>query len=221
MEARIEFLLRRYEASEQADQVAAHLTEQLVALGEPAVEPLARRLAEDLRDGVPSDYAEAVIDALWGRPEALAPLRAVFADEATPPAGRIELARALLELMDEATWREGLLAVAADPGFDPADRRRAAEILLGAGDFRVLGIIAELEWEDGADAAAEGRPALWGDEPRVTLVEERRPPAAGRPPPPGRRVDDGAGGLGPAAYVVAGAAAAGMVLLVLVFRRRG
>jgi hypothetical protein len=59
------------------------------------------------------------------------PLRAAFGDPKTPPAGRIEIARALDDLGDDS-WREAVLAMAKDPQLDPELRRKAAELLGGA-----------------------------------------------------------------------------------------
>ena len=106
--------VRRFEAAIEAEQALALLSSRLVALGTRATSPIARRLAQDLRDGMASAAAPAFIDALVGRPDALAPLQAAFQDAATTAAGRVELAEALLQLDDAMSWRAGLIGIAAD-----------------------------------------------------------------------------------------------------------
>src|SRR5947209_19533500 len=99
--------VRQFDAAAELDQALAVLSAQLVALGTRATNPIARRLAEDLRDGMASSAAPAFIDALIGRPDALAPLQTAFRDATTTAAGRVELAEALLQLDDALSWRAG------------------------------------------------------------------------------------------------------------------
>src|SRR5437868_14687078 len=82
----IDDALRQFEAAAEIDQALTLLSSQLVALGSQATNPIARRLAQDLRDGMASSAAPAFIDALVGRPDALAPLQTAFRDAATSAA---------------------------------------------------------------------------------------------------------------------------------------
>src|SRR5690349_18341495 len=75
--------IRQFEAAAELDRALTLLSSQLMALGAQATNPIARRLAEDLRDGMASAAAPAFIDALSGRPDALAPLQSAFRDAAT------------------------------------------------------------------------------------------------------------------------------------------
>src|SRR6185436_15229993 len=131
IQTQIDEALRQFEAAAQVDQALTLLSSQLLNLGVQAANPIARRLAQDLRDGM---AAPAFIDALIGRPEALAPLQAAFQDATTPASGRIELAEALLHLDDALSWRAGLLAIAGDDRASLVDRLHAARVLLDAED---------------------------------------------------------------------------------------
>jgi hypothetical protein len=227
IEVQVESVLSRFGALAQEEQEGARLAEQLTALGGPAVEPLARRLAEDLRDGAASASAEAIQEALEGRSEARMPLQTAFADGATSPAGRIALARALSGLLDQESWRDGLLAIAVDPEVSLPDRRRAAELLVATGDERVLGVLAEMEDLEGADLAAglreaEERLRRWNEEPRARVETEVRPaPVERRRTPPRKKEEEGVGTVGWVYYGALGAAAAGTVAVLLAHRRKG
>src|SRR5437773_1901433 len=100
LEQQIDEYLRQFQAAAELQQGLAHLSSQLTALGAAAANPIARRLADDLRDGMVSASVPALLSALSGRPQALAPLQAAFRDAATSAAGRIELAVALAQLDD-------------------------------------------------------------------------------------------------------------------------
>jgi hypothetical protein len=140
----IDEALRQFEATVQVDQALALLSSQLAALGARASNPIARRLAQDLRDGMASAAAPAFIDALVGRPDALEPLQVAFGDATTSAAGRIELAEALLHLDDAMTWRGGLVAIAADEQASLANRLRASKVLLDADDGQVGTILRSI-----------------------------------------------------------------------------
>src|SRR5204863_6640423 len=114
IQTQIDEAVRQFEAAAQVDQALTLLSSQLLALGAQATNPIARRLAQDLRDGMASAAAPAFIDALMGRPEALAPLQTAFRDATTSAAGRIELAEALLQLDDAMSMRAGLIGIASD-----------------------------------------------------------------------------------------------------------
>src|SRR5262245_29251767 len=129
-EAQIDEALSRFEAAAELEQALTMLSAQLAALGVQATNPIAQRLAQDLRDGMASAAAPALIDALVGRPDALAPLQSAFRDAGTTAAGRIELADALLHLDDARSWRAGLLAIASDVQASLADRLHASKVLL-------------------------------------------------------------------------------------------
>jgi hypothetical protein len=133
----IDDALRQFEAAAEIDQALTLLSSQLMRLGAQATSPIARRLAVDLRDGMASAAAPAFIDALVGRPDALAPLQTAFRDAATSAAGRIELAEALFQLDDAMSWRAGLLAIASDERASVRDRLQASKVLLEAEDSRV------------------------------------------------------------------------------------
>jgi len=207
IQTQIDEALRQFEAAAQVDQALTLLSSQLLNLGVQAANPIARRLAQDLRDGMASAAAPAFIDALIGRPEALAPLQAAFQDATTSAAGRIELAEALLHLDDALSWRAGLLAIAGDDRASLVDRLHAARVLLDAEDPKVPQILRTLvdrlagwppaEQQQVADfLAAVNSPfsrellaviaaARRGtDEPNVLVIDdaERRPD----PPPPPR-----------------------------------
>ena len=122
--------IRQFDAAAELDQALAILSAQLVALGTQATNPIARRLALDLRDGMASAAVPAFIDALSGRPDALTPLQTAFRDATTSAAGRVELAEAL-------SWRAGILAIAADPEAVLAERLRALKVLAEADDPQV------------------------------------------------------------------------------------
>src|SRR6185295_10867347 len=53
----IDDALRQFEAAAEIDQALTLLSSQLVALGSQATNPIARRLAQDLRDGMASSAA--------------------------------------------------------------------------------------------------------------------------------------------------------------------
>jgi len=137
VEQQIDDSVRQFDAASEFEQALAILSAQLVALGTQATNPIARRLAEDLRDGMASAAAPAFIDALTGRPDALAPLQSAFRDAATSAAGRVELAEALLQLDDAMSWRAGILAIAGDASGAMADRVRAIRVLSEADDPQV------------------------------------------------------------------------------------
>jgi hypothetical protein len=126
--------LRQFEAADEVDRALELLSSQLLALGAQATNPIARRLADDLRDGMASAAVPAFIDALSGRPEALEPLQMAFRDAATSAAGRIELAEALLQLDDAMTWRAGLLGIASGAAAPVTVRLRAIKVLAEAED---------------------------------------------------------------------------------------
>ncbi len=167
----IDDAVREFEAAGDVEQALVLLSSHLLALGARASNPIARRLAVDLRDGMASAAAPAFIDALINRPEAVEPLQAAFRDAATSAAGRIELAEALLQLDDALSWRAALLAIARNPRAALPDRLHAARVLLEAGDENAPTLLQDL----GAAGAAAA------DEPRVKVVDEApgRPVAAG------------------------------------------
>ncbi len=134
VQQQIDESLRRFEAAVEIQRALAQLSVQLVALGEAATTPIARRLADDLRDGMASAAVPAFIDALADRPEALPELQAVFRNAATSAAGRIALANALAQLDDTMSWREGIRTIASDPQGSLPDRLRALGLLLMAED---------------------------------------------------------------------------------------
>jgi DNA helicase HerA-like ATPase len=136
--------LRQFEAATEIDQALTLLSAQLMALGAQATNPIARRLAADLRDGMVSAAAPAFIDALVGRPDALVPLQTAFRDATTSVTGRIELAEALLQLDDAMSWRAGLLAISTDAQTLLPDRLRALKVLLEAEDPQVPGLLRSL-----------------------------------------------------------------------------
>lgn len=206
----IDEALRQFEAAAQVDQALTLLSSQLLALGAQATNPIAQRLAQDLRDGMASAAAPAFIDALMGRPEALGPLQAAFQDATTSAAGRIELAEALLHLDDAASWRAGLLAIAGDDRARLVDRLHASRVLLEVDDPKVpqilRGIIDRLPGRTEAEQqqitafltalnsplsrellAAVAAARRGTDEPNVLVIDDadRRPepPPVSRPPP--------------------------------------
>lgn len=134
VEQQIDDSLRRFEAAVEIQRALAQLSDQLVALGEAATSPIARRLADDLRDGMASAAVPALIDALTDRPEALPELQAAFRNAATSAAGRIALANALAQLDDSMSWRDGIRTIASDPKGGLPDRLRALGLLLMAED---------------------------------------------------------------------------------------
>lgn len=158
VEGEIDEALRRFQAAAEVQLALAQLSARLSALGASATSPLARRLADDLRDGVASAAAPALIDALSGRPDALVPLQLAFRDLATGASGRIELANALSQLDDTSTWREGVAAIAVAPAVSLDDRLRALALLLAAGDPR----------------GQEGLRALLFDLPTRPATDQRR-----------------------------------------------
>jgi hypothetical protein len=204
----IDEAVRRFEAAAQVEQALALLSAQLAALGTQASSPIARRLAQDLRDGMASAAAPAFIDALVGRPEALVPLQDAFQDATTTAGGRIGLAEALLQLDDAVSWRGGLVAIAADEQTSLADRLHASKVLIEADDPQVAPILrsvvdglAERPEEEQRRIVEFLRSAntpltrgLLGriaggfrvsDEPEVEVVDDPEPPppaAAYRPP---------------------------------------
>lgn len=191
-QAEIDEALSRFESAQEADQALALLSSQLLALGAGASDPIARRLALDLRDGMASAAAPALIDALVGRPGALAPLQSAFQDAGTSAGGRIELAEALLHLDDTMSWRGGLLALASDDRVPLADRLHASRVLLDAEDPQVAEVLKSLvdrlpgrpdaERRQVADfLQSRGMLAAAGpgtDEPRVRIIDEARRPSA-------------------------------------------
>jgi hypothetical protein len=209
------------------DQAAA----QLIALGSAALVPISERLAADLRDGMASPAAEPLLAALLGHPEALGPLQAAFRDTATSPAGRVELAGALVRLMDSMSWRPGLRALLGDPSAPWIDRLHAAALLHDAGEPD-LGpalerLAAESESRSVDDQAAlaalldafapRARPAPRLEEPRVSVVDED--PAPPRRPLVKKRETGGEDSLSMPG-VAAATAALGLLVLLLILRRR-
>lgn len=144
LQDQIDDAVRQFEAAEEADQALTLLSSQLIALGAQATNPLARRLARNLREGMASAAAPAFIEALVGRPDALPPLQSAFRDATTRAAGRIELAEALLQLEDAMSWRAGLLEIAADATASLTNRLRACKVLLEAEDPRTPAILRSL-----------------------------------------------------------------------------
>lgn len=200
-QAEIDDAVRRFESAAEVEQALALLSSQLLALGADAANPIARRLAQDLRDGMASAAAPAFVDALIGRPDALPPLQAAFRDAATSAAGRIELAEALLQLDDAMSWRAGLLVIASDDRAALDDRLRACKVLLEAEDERVPDVLRTLAdsmpgrpeeerrrivsflraartpvTEALLDRLGVARPD--GEEPSVRVVDEARRPSA-------------------------------------------
>lgn len=144
LQDQIDDAVRQFEAAEEADQALTLLSSQLIALGAQATNPLARRLARNLREGMASAAAPAFIEALVGRPDALPPLQSAFRDATTRATGRIELAEALLQLDDAMSWRAGLLEIAADATASLTNRLRACRVLLEAEDPRTPAILRSL-----------------------------------------------------------------------------
>jgi hypothetical protein len=203
----VDELLREFQAAAQVQEALELLSAQLAALGDAASAPVARRLAEDLRDGMAGAAAPALIAALMGHPEALAPLREAFRDPATSVPGRLELAGALWRLDDETTWRDGVASVLADPDADPEDRLRAAEILIAAGDPRGTEFFS--------------RPGRAADLPLESLVDE--PAEPGPPEPagwPAKKRETSRGDSGTMRAIVLGAVA-GLLAALLALRRKG
>jgi hypothetical protein len=91
-----------------------------------------------------SAAAPAFVDALTGRPEALAPLQAAFQDATTTAAGRIELAEALLQLDDAMSWRAGLIGIVSDEKASLGNRLRASKVLLEAEDPKTPELLRRL-----------------------------------------------------------------------------
>jgi hypothetical protein len=203
-QSEIDDAVRRFEATIEAEQALALLSSQLVALGARATNPIARRLAQDLRDGMASAAAPAFIDALVGRPDALPPLQAAFQDATTSAAGRIVLAEALLQLDDAMSWRAGLIGIASDEKASLGNRLRAFKVLLEAEDpkapellRRLVESLPQRSEEDRKQVAAflmlantpltrellvdMAVPAGEAEEPRVRIIDER--PRAFREPP--------------------------------------
>lgn len=143
-QGQIDDAVRQFQEAAELDQALNALSAQLSSLGANATSPIARRLAEDLRAGMVNAAAPAFIDALIGRPDALAPLQAAFRDVGTSAAGRVELANALLQLDDAMSWREGLLAIAGDEKANLLDRLHASRVLLEAEDGQVSSILRRM-----------------------------------------------------------------------------
>jgi hypothetical protein len=141
VEAEIDEALSRFEEAAELERALTMLSAQLAALGTQATNPIAQRLAQDLRDGMASAAAPALIDALVGRPDALAPLQAAFRDAGTTAAGRIELAEALLHLDDARSWRTGLLSIASDGQASLTDRLHASKVLLETDDAQAAALL--------------------------------------------------------------------------------
>lgn len=160
---------------------------------------VARRLAADLRDGLASDSAPALLEALEGRPEALAPLQAAFRDPATSAAGRVELAGALAELDDAVSWRDGLVAIMIDEEAQLDDRIGAAEQLLAVGDARAGG----------------------GDEPRATLISDAAPAEAPAPRRAHQKTTTEADSFRMKTPLIAVAVAACLLIALLALKRKG
>ncbi len=203
----VDELLRQFQAAVEVQQALELLSAQLAELGDAAAAPIARRLAEDLRDGMASAAAPALMAALLGHPEALTPLREAFRDPVTSVPGRLELAETLSRLADDATWRDGVASILADPDADPEDRLRAAEILIAAGDPR------------GAELFP--RAARSADDPLESLVDEPgepEPPAPAGWPARKRETNEGSSGT---MRTVALGTAAGLLAVFLALRRKG
>lgn len=199
VDEQVDAALAEFEAAAEEEEAMALLLAQLEALGEAAATPIARRLADDLRDGMLSAYGPALLDAIDRRPEAIAPLQEAFRDEATSVAGRIELANVLSQLQDEQLWRDELRSIASDPTVEAGDRQRASALL-------------------------ESRPALvfGSEEPRTSVVDEAAAPS--RPPvrPVARQKAEEKDDTSPGtvSIIVAAGLIAGIVLL-LALKRKG
>lgn len=205
--------VRRFEAAGELEQALTLLSAQLLGLGAQATNPIARRLADDLRDGMASAAAPAFIDALVGRPDALAPLQSAFRDAATSAAGRIELAGALLQLDDAMSWRAGLRTIASDARASLPDRLHALRVLAGAEDpgapeilrsiVHALPDLTELQQREVVDFLVAmdtplSRELLVGiaADDRLSEAVRRsarpRPSVGAAPEDPGERVQEGA-----------------------------
>ena len=143
-QTQIDEAIRQFQEAAELDQALTAISSQLSALGAQATNPIARRLAEDLRAGMTVAAAPAFIDALFGRPDALAPLQAAFRDATTTASGRVELAAALLQLDDTMSWRAGLLALASDDKTALLDRLHASKVLLEAEDSQIPAILRKI-----------------------------------------------------------------------------
>lgn len=229
LERQVDEFLRQFQQGAQEEAARVLLTGQLENLGGAALGPVAARLAADLRDGRASPAAAALLDVLMGHPESWGPLQAAFSETGTSPSGRIELASALVQLMDTMSWRPGLLAVADDRAAPWGDRLHAAALLREVGDERAGPAFARLaaeapgrskseqqEWADLLDEAAP-RPAIRMEEPRVIVEDEaRRAPL--RPIVKKRETEEGA--FLTIRNIAAGGALLGMLALLVVLRRR-
>jgi hypothetical protein len=156
LERQIDGYLRQFENAAEQEAAFIDLVARLHGLGDAALLPVAARLAADLRDGAASPAAAALLETLSGSPESLGPLRDAFHAPATSAAGRVELAAALVQLMDTTTWREGVRGLVADPGADWPVRLHGAELLL----------------EVSAPEAAAVFRALAAEAPRRSLAEQ-------------------------------------------------
>lgn len=229
LERELDGLLQRFEQGAQEEAARVLLTGQLENLGAAALGPISARLAADLRDGRASPAAAALLDVLAGHPETWGPLQAAFNAAGTSPSGRIELASALVQLMDTMSWRPGLLAVADDRTAPWGDRLHAAALLREVEDVRSGPVFARLaaeaagrsksDQQDLADLLGETAPppALRGEEPRAGVEPEvRRAPL--RPIVKKRQTEEGS--FLTIRNIAAGGALLGMLALLVVLRRR-
>jgi hypothetical protein len=206
-DARLAELLRVFEGRGETADLDV-LADEIDAIGSAVLEPVARRLAEDLRDGLASLAAPALVDVLSARAADVAPLRRAFADPATPAGGRVQIARALADLDDGRTWRPGLRALLDDPKAELDDRLGAAGVLLEAEDGPGLASLRRLaatstlrprsereriheflarvntpETRELLADALEAEDFLPADEPRERVFDERSPRAGLRSSP--------------------------------------
>lgn len=233
LQRQLDEFLRRFQETTQLEAARTLLGAQIAGLGAAALLPVSERLAADLRDGMASPAAEPLLAALMGHPEALAPLQAAFRDGATPAAGRIELAGALVRLMDTMSWRPGLRALLEDRASPWTDRLHAAVLLHDAGEGGLDPVLERLAAEaDGRsvedqaalaallDAFAPRRrlpPGPPAEEPRVVVVDEDpRPPLR----PVVKKKETGGDDFLSIRNIAAGSAALGLLVLLIILRRR-
>lgn len=224
VEAQIQDFLREFEAAEAEEQALSVLEGRLVGLGAPASDAIGRRLVEDLRDGEASRSAPALLGALESRTETVALLRGALRDPSTSGAGRIELARALLELGDaqaadevrrligeaSATGQGAIVAMLSEVE-TPASRALLAEMV----SDELLSSVVRRSAAEGLEGRASRKPLRSeAEEPHATLVNvplSHRPPRQEkRDEPPSRTYN-----------LVFGAVAGVFLVLLFVFRRKG
>jgi hypothetical protein len=133
------------------------VTRSFHSLGPEAAPALSERLAREIRRGTWSDLTDALLFALFNRPEAVPPLQAVLRDSSLPAEVRVNAAVALNFLNERKSWPGEMAGVLRNELLPMKTRLRAARLFPeGAPELRegLEGIVLRLSLSPLADQKA-------------------------------------------------------------------